>query len=227
MREGQSDQCMEVPRSAGHTQKLPDTFEGLSKALRETTLGQNMVVYLVDHPMNHPGSERRINRIHTPENPKSANAFFITRRSVDMAHCVLVQGRQEQGRAIEEWDQIYFGDGAWEVSGRRMVSDKEHNDISQTLMFPCCCQLCEPTNTDSTGKSSCQSVYGDSDSCQVCRRLEDSEQMGLSKFKVRTHELGQTEIELTKLWKQLQKVESNGLPLKPQSDIEGMAGGRS
>ena len=60
VREGQSDQCMEVPRSAGYTQTLPDTFGGLSKALRETTLGQNMVVYLVDHPMNHPGSERRL-----------------------------------------------------------------------------------------------------------------------------------------------------------------------
>lgn len=90
VREGQSDQCMEVPRSAGYTQTLPDTFGGLSKALRETTLGQNMVAYLVDHPMYHPWSERRINWIHTPKNPKSANAFFITKWSVDMAHCVLV-----------------------------------------------------------------------------------------------------------------------------------------
>ena len=57
-----SDHCMEVLKSAGYTQKLPDTFGGLSKALRETTLGQNMVVYLVDHPMNHPGSQRRINK---------------------------------------------------------------------------------------------------------------------------------------------------------------------
>ena len=37
-----------------------------------------------------------------------------------MAHCVLVQGRQEQGKVIEEWDQIYFGDGAWEVNSRRI-----------------------------------------------------------------------------------------------------------
>ena len=153
-----------------------------------------MVVYLVDHPMNHPGSEQRIKRIHTPENPKRTNAFFITRWSVDMAHCVLVQVRQEQGRVIEEWDQIYFGDGAWEVSSRRMVSDKEHNDVSQTLMFPCRCQSRESTDTDSTGKFSCQSVYWDSNPCQVCpdannkgRRLEDSEQMGMSKFMVRIH----------------------------------------
>ena len=156
--------------------------------------------------MNHPGSQRRINRLHTPDNQKSANAFFITRWSVNMAHCVLVQCVQEEGRVIEEWDQIYFGDGAWEVSGRKMVSDKEHNYVSRTLMFPCCCQLCEPTNTDSTGKSSCQSVYWDSNPCQVCpdannkgRRLEDSEQMGMSKFQVRIHKLGQTESELTKL----------------------------
>ena len=97
-----SDQYMEVLRSAGYTHKLPDTFGGLSKALRETTLGQNMVVYLVVHPMNRPGNKRRINRIHTPENPKSANAFFIARWSVDMAHCVLVQVGQEQGRVIEK-----------------------------------------------------------------------------------------------------------------------------
>ena len=142
---------MEVLRSAGYTKNLPDMFGDLSKALRETTLGKNVVVYLVDHPMNHPGSQRKINKIHTPDNQKSANAFFITRWSVNMAHCVLVECVQEEGRVVEEWDQIYFGDGAWEVSGRKMVSDKEHNDVSQTLMFPCCCQSCQSTNTDSTG----------------------------------------------------------------------------
>ena len=123
VQEGRPERCMEVLANAGYTQELPDTFGGLSKALRETTLGQNMVVYLVDHPMNNPGSQRRINRIHTPDDPKSANAFFMTRWSVDMAHCVLVQCAQKQGRVIEEWDQIYFGDGAGEVScrGRRKV----------------------------------------------------------------------------------------------------------
>ena len=150
---------MEVLRSAGYTNKLPGTFGDLSKALRKATLGKNVVMYLVDHPMNHPGSQRKINKIHTPDNQKSANAFFITRWSVNMAHCVLVECVQEEGRVVEEWDQIYFGDGAWEVSGRKMVSDKEHNYVSRTLMFPCCCQSCQSTNTDSTGKFSCQSVY--------------------------------------------------------------------
>ena len=122
---------------------------------------------------------------------------------------------QEEGRVIEEWDQICFRDGAWEVSGQRMVSDKERNDVSQTLMFPCCCQLCGPTNADSTGESSCRSVYLDSNPCQVCpdannkgRRLEDSEQIRMSKFQVHTHEAGQTERELTKSWEKLQKWES-------------------
>ena len=57
-----------------------------------------------------------------------------------MVHCVLVQCIQEEGRVIEEWDQICFGDGAWEVNGQKMVSDKKHNDVSQTLLFSCCCQ---------------------------------------------------------------------------------------
>ena len=112
---------MEVLRSAGYTNKLPGTFGDLSKTLRETTLGKNVVVYSVDHPMNHPRSQRRIIRIHTPDNQKSANAFFITRWSVNMAHCVLVQCVQEEGRVIEEWGQIYFGDGAWEVHGKSAV----------------------------------------------------------------------------------------------------------
>ena len=37
------------------------------------------------------------------------------------------------------------------------------------------------------------------------------------------HRLGQTDKELTELWMRLQKVEIKGLPLKPQSDFEGMA----
>ena len=50
--------------------------------------------------------------------------------------------------------------------------------------------------------------------------------MGTSKFMVRIHEADQTKSEITKLWEKLQKVEIKGLPLKPQSAIEGMAMGQ-
>ena len=59
VREGRSDHCMEVLRSAGYTKRLPDTLGNLSKALSETMLGPNMVVHLVDHPMNHPCRESK------------------------------------------------------------------------------------------------------------------------------------------------------------------------
>ena len=148
-----------------------------------------------------------------------------------MAHCVLVRCAEEQSRGIEEWDRIYFGDGTQEISSRRMVSDKERGDVSQMLMFPCHCPSCKKANKDSTKNSSCQGVYWDSNPCQVCpdannkgRCVEDSEQTEMNKFQIQMHESGQTEKDLTKLWERLAKVEIKGLPLKPQSDIEGMAG---